>query len=92
MAEILEGEGSVLDNTLVLWGSEVAVGNSHSLDNIPCLIAGNAGGAMRTGRFLDYQGASNCDFLHAILQAFGVELDTFGHPDHASGVLSGLLT
>ncbi len=92
LAEIPEGEGTVLDNTLLLWGNEVSRGNSHSLNDIPYLIVGNAGGAVHTGRYIEYSGASNCDFLHAILQGFGVELDTFGHPDHASGVLSGLLS
>jgi hypothetical protein len=92
LAEIPEGEGTVLDNTLVLWGNEVSRGNSHALDDIPYLICGNAGGAVRTGRFLQYSSASNCDFLHAILQAFGVELDRFGHPAHSNGVLSNLLT
>lgn len=91
LAEIPEGDGTVLDNTLVLWGNEVSRGNTHSLDNIPYLIAGNAGGSVRTGRYVDFAGVSNCDFLHAILQAFGVERETFGHPDHASGVLSGVL-
>lgn len=92
LAEIPEGEGTVLDNTLVLWGNEVSRGNSHSLNDIPYLIVGNAGGAFRTGRYVEYDGASNCDFLHAILQGFGIELDTFGHPNHAAGVLSGLLS
>lgn len=91
LAEIPEGDGTVLDNTLVLWGNEVSRGNSHSLDNIPYLLCGSAGGAVRTGRYLEYSNASNCDFLHAILQAFGVELERFGHPGHSSGVLSNLL-
>lgn len=91
LAEIPEGAGTVLDNTLVLWGNEVSRGNSHSLDNIPYLIAGNAGGSVRTGRCVEFSGASNCDFLHAIVQAFGIERETFGHPDHANGVLSGVL-
>jgi hypothetical protein len=91
LAEIPEGEGTVLDNTLILWGNEVSRGNTHSLNNLPYLIIGNAGGAVRTGRYVEYGGASNCDFLHSILQAFGVELESFGHPAHASGVLSGVL-
>lgn len=92
LAEIPEDDGSVLDNTLVLWANEVSRGNSHALTDIPYLICGNAGGVVRTGRFLQYEGASSCDFLHAILQAFGVEQQHFGHPDHASGVLSGIVT
>lgn len=92
LAEIPEGDGSVLDNTLILWGNEVAQGNSHALNNLPYLILGNLGGAIASGRYVQYDGASNCDFLHAILQAFGIEMDSFGHPDHAGGVLSGILS
>lgn len=91
LAEIPEGEGTVLDNTLVVWGNEISKGNSHSLDSIPYLLAGSVGGAVRGGRFIDHGGASSCDLLHAIVAAFGVELPRFGHPDHASGILPGIL-
>lgn len=91
LADIPEGEGTVLDNTVVLWASEVSQGNSHSLENIPYLSIGDAGGALRSGQYLQFDGASNCDLLHALIQAFGVELDRFGNPEHANGVLSGLL-
>lgn len=91
LAAMPEGEGTVLDNTLILWGNEVSQGNSHSLDNIPYLVCGNLGGALRSGRFVDFANKSSCDFLHALLQAFGIERELFGHPEHASGVLSGML-
>ncbi len=90
LAEIPEGNGTALDNTLVLWGNEISAGNTHSLDNIPYLIAGNAGGALRTGRHLDFGGKSNCDLMLSLLHAFDIDADTFGHPDHCSGPLSGL--
>ncbi len=92
LSEIPEGDGSVLDNTLIVWASEVSRGNSHSLNDIPYLLLGNAGGSLKSGRFLEYKNQSNCDLLHAIVSAFGVEQETFGHPDHASGILTGLLT
>jgi hypothetical protein len=90
LAQIPEGDGSVLDNTLVLWGNEISQGNTHSHDNIPYLIAGNAGGAIETGRYLEAGGRSNCDLLLSVLHAFGIEADTFGHPEHCTGPLSGL--
>jgi len=91
LADIPEGEGSVLDNTLVVWGNEVSKGNSHSLDSIPYLLAGSACGAIKTGHAEDHGGASSCDLLHAIGTAFGLDLDRFGHPEHANGELSGIL-
>src|SRR5690606_23500026 len=92
LAEIPEGDGTALDNTLIVWGNEVAQGNSHALDDIPYLLLGNLGGSMRSGRYVTYEGASSCDLLHALLQAFDIEVEGFGHPDHNSGVLSGLLS
>ncbi len=90
LAEIPEGDGSVLDNTLVLWGNEISQGNTHSLDNIPYLIAGSAGGAIETGRYLEAGSKNNNDLLLSVLHAFDVDADTFGHPDHCTGPLSGL--
>jgi hypothetical protein len=92
LSEMPEGDGSVLDNTVILWGNEVSIGNTHSLDNIPYLVAGNLGGALQTGRFVEYSGASNNDLLNAILTAYGSEQATFGHPDFSSGPLSGIVT
>ncbi len=88
---IPEGDGSVLDNTLIVWGNEISVGNTHSLDEIPFLLAGSAGGAIKTGRYLQYDHAPHNNLLVAILNAFGVETDTFGNPDFCTGPLTGLL-
>lgn len=91
LAQIPEGDGSVLDNTAILWGNEVSVGNTHSLENIPYLIAGNAGGALATGRFASFEAASANDLLSAVANAYGIETETFGHPDYASAPLTGVL-
>lgn len=48
-----DGEGSLLDSTAVVWISELANG-PHDLDKIPLVLAGRAGGALRTGRYLSY--------------------------------------
>lgn len=90
LADTPEGEGSLLDNTLVLWGTDVSVGNTHALTNLPYLMIGSTGGYFRTGRFLEYDGASNSDLLVSVLNAMGVETATFGHPDFVTGPLSGL--
>ncbi len=90
--EIPEGDGTVLDNTVILWCSEVAKGNSHSLDDLPYVLLGNAQGRINSGRYVTYDGASNCDYLHAVVTAMGVEGASFGHPDHTTGILSGILS
>lgn len=79
MAAIDEGGKSLLDNSLVLFGSGMAQGNTHSGLDIPILLAGKAGGSMKTGRHLrktEYTQHSN--FLLTLLQQMGIERDQFG--------------
>lgn len=92
LAEIPEGDGSVLDSTMVLWGNEISRGNSHSLLNIPYLLVGTAGGAVRGGQHLVFDGASNCDLLHTVAAAYGVDLPTFGVAEYSTGILPGVLS
>ncbi len=88
---IKEGAGTMLDNTLVLWTSEISVGNSHSQLDMPFVLAGRAGG-LRTGRYLQYTGASHNDLLVSILHAMGIRENTFGDPAYCKGPLPGLLS
>jgi hypothetical protein len=89
MREIPEGDGSMLDHTVVLWVSELATGN-HSHQRMPFVTAGNPAGHFRTGRYLDFDGRTNND-LHVSLQnAFGIESQTFGDPEFCTGPLAGL--
>lgn len=90
LAAIPEGTGSLLDNTLIVWGNEIGVGNTHTHDNIPFLLAGSAGGVLQTGRFIDFGGKSHCDLLVSMLNAMGIDMQTFGHPDFVTGPLPGL--
>lgn len=91
LAAIPEGNGTVLDNTLLVWGNELSVGNTHSHKSIPFVLIGNAGGAFKTGRSLDFGGVPNNRLLISLLQAMGVPATTFGHPDFgAAGPLAGL--
>lgn len=84
---IPEGSGTVLDNTLILWGNELGIGNIHSHDNVPFLVAGGAGGHFRMGRFLDFGGKSHSGLLVAVLNAMGVPATSFGDPDYADPAL-----
>lgn len=90
LSEIEEADGStVLDNTLIVWGNEVALGYTHSHTNMPFLVAGG-GWHFRTGRALTYASASHANLLVSVLNAMGVPATTFGHPDFCTGPLSGL--
>ncbi|WP_437552792.1 DUF1552 domain-containing protein [Sorangium sp. So ce367] len=88
---VQEGTGTLLDNTLVLWCTDISEGQSHSRRDMPYVIAGGAGGALRTGRFLRYAGDPHNNLLVALCNAMGVDVSTFGNPAYCTGVLPGLL-
>ncbi len=86
-----EGAGSMLDNSLVLCGNELGQGNHTHMD-IPWILAGSAGGRIRTGRFTDYGDKPHNNLLLTVLHAFGMTSETsFGAPEHCTGILPGLL-
>lgn len=87
-----ESSGSVLDNSLVIHGNELGRGNVHSHVSVPFVLAGSAGGAVRTNQFIDTNHASHSGLLLAALRAFGVAEVTFGNPDFCPGVMAGILT
>lgn len=87
-----EGNGTMLDNSLVVWGSELGKGNTHSFQNTPFVLAGGAGGALKTGRFLDVpKGTTHNRLLVSICNLFGVAVDKFGNTDPAAGPLPRLV-
>lgn len=88
-----EGAGTMLDHTLVLLCSEVSDGNTHSHDDMPFVLAGNAssaGGALRTGRLFDFGGRRHSDLLGTIAHAMGdSSVTTYGQG--GQGLLPGVL-
>jgi len=55
LAAVQEGERSLLDNSLIVYGSGIGDGNRHNHDDLPILLAGSGGGAIETGRHLRYK-------------------------------------
>jgi hypothetical protein len=87
---IPEGDGTMLDHTIVLWGNELGRGNSHTRTTIPMVMAGGSAAGFMTGRFLQFGGVANNRLLVSILNALGVEVDTWGTAESGSGGLTGL--
>jgi len=76
----------------VLWCNELAKGNVHSRQDAPYVLAGGAGGGLRTGRFLRYDGdVAHNDLLLALINAMGIPDTSFGKTDWCQGPLPGLL-
>lgn len=67
----------MLDNCAVPWTSDLATGG-HSFVRMPYVLAGAAGGRVRTGRVLKFDGGSNCDLFVSLLNVFDVGATTFG--------------
>lgn len=91
MANEPEG-GTLLDSSLVLWGNELGVGNTHTYKDIPWLLAGGAGGKVRMGRYLNYKDQPHNNLLLSICHAFGFDdMKSYGIPGVCTGPLSGLV-
>lgn len=78
------GDGSMLDNTLLVWTNELGKGNSHTLDNIPYVMVGGGFG-FKMGRSLKFDKAAHNRLWLAIAQAMGHDLQTFGKKDLCEG-------
>jgi hypothetical protein len=75
MHNLREGDGTLLDNCIMMWGSGLEDGNNHTRANLPFILAGKGGGAIRTGRYLpDIQGNQG-DLLTTLVTCAGVPLD-----------------
>jgi hypothetical protein len=84
-----EGDGTMLDHSLVLLCSEVSDGNTHSHQDMPFVLAGRGGGCVSTGRAMSFDGRRHGDLLATIAQAMGADVPTWG--DSGTGALPGLM-
>jgi len=90
LAATPEGDGTVLDNTLIVWCSEISLGNSHSHTDMPFLVLGG-GWHFRTGRYLQLAGESHSNLLVSLLNAMGLPHTSFGVPEQCTGALTGMV-
>ena len=75
MANLREGDGTLLDNCIMMWGSGLEDGNVHTRENLPFVIAGKGGGSIRTGRYLAETKGNQGDLLTTLLACAGVPND-----------------
>ena len=74
-----DGDGSLLDHSLILYGSGMGNGNVHSADLLPTLLVGSAAGSVKGNRHIVAGTLTpNADLLVSMAGAFDVELDRFG--------------
>ena len=74
-----DGDGSLLDNTVYLYGSGLGNSSIHDHENLPILVAGGAASGMRGGRHIRYKNGTPLANLHlTLLDRVGVHVDSFG--------------
>ena len=75
MHALKEGDGTLLDHCIMMWGSGLEDGDKHRRDNLPFILAGKGGGSLTTGRFLPNVQGNQGDLLTTLLTCAGVPLD-----------------
>jgi hypothetical protein len=85
LREIREGDTSLLDNTMLVYGGCIGDGNRHDHNNLPILLAGGGGGQLSPGRHIQYPAKTPLMNLHAAL------LDRMGVRDNMLGDATGQL-
>jgi hypothetical protein len=89
LRDMKEGEGSVLDSSMILFGSGLRDGNSHNPHNLPIVLAGRANGRIATGQHLVYdRDTPLANLYQCVLDAFGSPVQRFAD---STGPLAGVL-
>lgn len=75
MDGLREGDGTLLDNCIMMWGSGLEDGNKHTRENLPFVIAGKGGGSLKTGCFFADTKGNQGDLLTTLLGCAGIPID-----------------
>lgn len=88
MRAVEEPGGTLLDNSMIVYGSAIHDGNRHNHDDLPVILAGGGGGTLDPGRHLHWsRGTPLCNLYVSMLQRMGLDVDTFAD---STGALKGL--
>lgn len=90
LASIKEGDRTLLDNSMIFYGSGIGDGNRHNHDDLPVAVFGRGGGALKTGRHLQYPKDTPLTNLYrTMLDISGARVDSFSD---STGLLDDVLT
>lgn len=74
-----EGDGNLLDQSMIVYGSGISDGNRHLHDDLPTLLIGRGGGGLRSGRRITYRRETPMANLHlTLMDRMGVRVENFG--------------
>ena len=78
LAAFREGDGNLLDNSLIYATTDQSFAKTHSIEGIPMFTAGNAGGRIRTGLHIDGGGSAGTRLGYTAMRLMGLEIDLWG--------------
>lgn len=79
LKSIPEGEGSLLDNCMIVYGSGIGDGDRHNHDDLPILLAGKGGGSLKSGRHIKFENGTPLTNLYlSLLDRLQVPCDRLG--------------
>jgi hypothetical protein len=79
LKSVQEGEGNLLDHSLIVYGSAISDGNRHNHDDLPVLLAGHGSGLVKPGRHVAYpQDTPMTNLFNSMLDIVGVPVGHFG--------------
>lgn len=82
--------GTLLDNSMLVYGSALGDGNDHDKHHLPTLLASRGGGTIATGRFIEYPEPMDLANIHlALLQRLGIAVERFASADGPAEELAG---
>ncbi len=88
MKSIPEGDGTLLDHSMIVYGAGISDGNRHNNENLPIMVAGKGNGLIKTGRHLSFEFETPmANLLLSMIQGMGVDAERFGD---STGTLRGL--
>ncbi len=87
MKAVKEGDGNLLDNSMIVYGSGIGDGNRHNHDDLPILLAGRGGGSIKCGRHLVFPKSADTPLMNLYLALF----ERMGAPARSFGDSTGVL-
>jgi hypothetical protein len=78
LQSVKEERGTLLDNSMIVYGGALSDGNRHNHDDLPVILAGKGGGTIASGRFIKAQGQPMCNLFLSIFDRMKVRAATFG--------------
>ena len=87
---IREGDGTLLDHSMIVYGSGISDGDRHNHDDLPIVLAGKGSGSVRTGRHVRYKRGTPLNNLYlSMLERMDVPTDSLGDSTGRLNALEG---